>query len=305
MGPAGDRDVVPVSVVVPTIGRADLLEGCLASIARCSPRAMEVLVVDQGGGAVNDVVGRHAPLGMRLLRCDGRGIARGTNQGLREAVSTHVLVTHDDCTVPPEWVAVAARHARATPDAIVTGRVLPGGDPAAVPSTKTDSVAYDFTGSPSYGVLYPANMVVPRAGVLAIGGFDERPSLQVAAEDNDLCYRWLTSGRPMRFEPELVVTHHDWRSPDQLERLYVAYGRGQGAFYAKHLVAGDGRIPRLIAQDLGRGLRSLAGAVRHRTPRWADERRGLLRGIPAGLVAGFRDEWRIRSTRRRAPARER
>ena len=262
-------------------------------------------MVDQGGGAVEGVVGRHAHLGMRLLRCDGRGIAKGTNQGLREAASTHVLVTHDDCTVPPDWVGVAAHHAGATPDAIVTGRVLPGGDPAAVPSTKTDSVAYDFTGSPSYGVLYPANMVVPRAGVLEIGGFDERRSLRVAAEDNDLCYRWLTGGRPMRFEPQLVVTHHDWRTPDELERLYLAYGRGQGAFYAKHLLRGDRRIPRLIAHDLGLGLRSLAGALRHGTPRWADERRGLLRGIPAGLMTGFRDEWAIRSQRRRAPARGR
>jgi GT2 family glycosyltransferase len=239
---------------------------------------------------------------VRRVRCAGRGIATGTNLGLRAATSGHVLVTHDDCTVAVDWIEAAARHAAATPSAIVTGRVLPGGDPRAVPSTKTEDAPFDFTGQPHYGVLYPANMLLPRVEVLAVGGFDERPSLQVAAEDNDLCYRWLTAGRPLRYEPELVVTHHDWRSPEALERLYVAYGRGQGAFYAKHLLAGDRRMLRFIVSDLARGLRSVASGVRHRRPRWTDERRGLPRGIPAGLLAGARDEWALRTERRRGPA---
>lgn len=294
-----------MSVVIPTVGRADLLDRCLTSIAACRPGPLEVLVVDQSDGSVADVVRSHAHEGARLVRCAGRGIARGTNLGLREAASAHVLVTHDDCTVARDWIAAGGRHAVASPSAIVTGRVLPGGDPAAVPSTKTEDAPFDYTGLPFYGVLYPANMLLPRTAVLEVGGFDERPSLEVAAEDNDLCYRWLCAGRPLRYEPELVVTHHDWRSPEALERLYVAYGRGQGAFYAKHLLAGDRRMLRFILSDLGRGLRSVAGGVRHRRPRWTDERRGLPRGVPAGLVAGARDEWALRMARRRGPARGR
>jgi GT2 family glycosyltransferase len=38
----------------------------------------------------------------------------------------------------------------------------------------------------------------------------------VAAEDNDFRYRWLTSGRKVRYEPEMVVWHSDWRTPEEL-----------------------------------------------------------------------------------------
>lgn len=294
MGPSSGG-APAVSVVVPTVGRPQLLRRCLASLAACDPPAAEVLVVDQSSDpVVGEVVDEHAAAGARLVACDGRGIAAGTNLGLREAATDHVAVTHDDCTVDRGWVGAAARHAEATPEAIITGRVLPAGPAEAVPSTKTSEVPYEFTGMPLYGVLYPANVVLPRQAVLAAGGFDERPSLRLAAEDNDLCYRWLTSGRPLRYEPELVVWHHDWRTPEELVQLYVRYAKGQGAFYAKHLVAGDRRAVGFVLADLGRGARSVLGALRHRRPRWADERRGLLRGLPAGLAAGLGDEWRLR-----------
>lgn len=306
MGPAAGRATADISVVVPTVGRAELLARCLASIARCDPQPAEVLVVDQSGAPDVEAVvtsdgDDHDDGVVRLVRCHDRGIAAGTNLGLREAASSHVAVTHDDCTVDLGWVGAAARHAASTPDAIVTGRVLPVGAAEGVPSTKTSEVPFDFTGLPFYGVLYPANMVVPRDEVLAIGGFDERPSLRLAAEDNDLCYRWLTSGRSLRYEPELVVWHHDWRPPEELVRLYVRYARGQGAFYAKHLVRGDRRMPRLLLADLGRGARSVVGGLRHRRPRWQDERRGLLSGLPPGLWLGLVDEARLRWSRRRAP----
>lgn len=296
MAPTSGAGPLPISIVIPTIGRPALLQRCLESIASCRPGPAEILVVDQSGGVVADVVASHRGAGARLVPCDARGIAAGTNLGLQSASQGHVLVTHDDCTVAVDWVAVASRHARDTPRAIITGRVLPGGDPAAVPSTKVDETRYDFTGMAIPGQLYPANMLLPRDEVLGIGGFDERDTLRVAAEDNDLCYRWLRGGRSLAFEPDLVVWHHDWRSHDELARLYVNYGRGQGAFYAKHLAAGDVRILRFLAYDVRSGVRSVFGGVRHRRPRWSDPRRGMLRGLPEGLVAGFVESRRLRKT---------
>jgi GT2 family glycosyltransferase len=211
-------------------------------------------------------------------------------------------VTHDDCTVRDDWIAAVARHATRTPDAIVTGQVVPDGPVERVPSTRESNVPYDFTGSDAYGVLYPASMVAPRAALLELGGFDERPSFAWAAEDNDLCYRWLRAGRPLRFEPELVVFHHDWRGPAELAELHLRYARAQGAFYAKHLLRGDARMLRFIASDLALGVRSVAGGVRHRRPRWTDERRSLLRGVPLGFLAGARDELTVRRSRRRGEA---
>jgi GT2 family glycosyltransferase len=279
---------LPVSVLIPTIGRVERLAACLDSLAGCDRRAREILVVDQSGGdAVASLVNRFSGLGARVVRCERRGISVGMNLGLREAANHAVLVTHDDCTVAPSWIRTAARLMADDPEMIVTGRVLPAGDdPLAVASTKDEPEAHDFTGELESGALYPNNMALNRSLVLELGGFDER--FKTAAEDNDFSYRWLRAGRRLRYEPELVVWHHDWRSHDDLERLYVEYWRWQGVFYAKHLRQRDMYMLRFIARDVYSGARAMAARVVRGRPRWSDWRRGISRGLPAGIIEGWR-----------------
>jgi GT2 family glycosyltransferase len=131
--------------------------------------------------------------------------------------------------------------------------------------------------------------------VLDLGGFDERFGPEEAAEDNEFCYRWLRAGRPLRYEPSLAVEHHDWRSPDELERLYVRYARGEGFFYAKHLRRGDLRMLRFVsATSRGACVRSQSGLLKGRES-WTDSRRGVFKGMPgawprAGACSARSDE---------------
>jgi GT2 family glycosyltransferase len=280
---------VPVTVVIPTIGRLEPLRRCLESLARSDPPPAEILVVDQSHDpAIEAAVVEIGDQGARVVRSDGVGVARGRNDGLRAASHDVVLVTDDDCTVPPEWVSTGERLAAAHAGAIVTGQVLPVGDPRAVPSTKDDPSPRDLSDERRGGWLFGNNMVLPRDAVLALGGFDERFGPEEAAEDNEFCYRWLKAGHALRYEPSLVVDHHDWRSRDDLERLYVRYARGEGFFYAKHLRRGDLRMLRFVARDLVWALRGIASGVVKRRQSWTDSRRGILRGMPRGFVAGWR-----------------
>jgi GT2 family glycosyltransferase len=286
-------DVLDVAVVIPTLGRPVQLRSCLDSLAACRPRAAEVLVVDQSGDAgVRELVESYAEIRARLVPCTGRGVSRGRNLGIEAAAHDVVLVTDDDCTVASDWIGTAAGLIAATPGGIVTGRVLPLGDPAAVPSWKDDERRHDFTGEVHGGALFPNNMVLPRSAVIAAGGFDEAFGPAEAAEDNEFCYRWLRAGHSLRYEPSLVVWHHDWRTPEQLKRLYVAYARGQGFFYAKHLRRGDLVMARWLARDLYWALRGLVAGALRRRPAWTDPRRGILRGLPGGFVHGARVYWR-------------
>jgi GT2 family glycosyltransferase/SAM-dependent methyltransferase len=279
-----------VSVIVPTIGRGTLLEECLRSLLSCRPTAAEIVVVDQSGtDVVAKVVDALAAPTLRRVVCDGRGIALAMNRGLEEVTNDTVFVTHDDCTVAEDWFAVGAALAASAPGAIFTGRVLPPDGSGYVPSTKSDPEPHDYTGQLMSGVLYPANMVASRDALRAIGGFDERASFRLAAEDNDLCYRWIVSGREFRYEPALVVWHHDWRTPEQLLKTHVVYARAQGAFYAKHVYARDFRILRLLAWDLRHSLRTTVRGVVRREPRWEDAYREMGRWLPVGFVAGLRE----------------
>jgi glycosyltransferase involved in cell wall biosynthesis len=95
---------LPVSVVVPTAGRAELVRQCLESLAKCDPRAAEVVIVDQSRGReIADIVSGFADIGARRVPCEERGVSAGTNLGIHEAANEIVLVTHDDCTVDPAW----------------------------------------------------------------------------------------------------------------------------------------------------------------------------------------------------------
>lgn len=282
---------VPVSVLVPTIGRPTLLRDCLTSIGACRPRPAEVVIVDQSGtGDTAAVAADHDDLPVRVLPCEGRGYALGLNVGLRAALQDLVLVTNDDCTVREDWIGVAHAAAAAVPGGIVSGMVRPPEDGAPVPSTKTEESPHDYTGEVVLNALYGGNMILPREEVIGIGGFDERPGMRIASEDNDMCYRWLRAGRSLRYEPSMVVWHHDWRSPAELEQRAVEYARGNGVLYAKYLFRGDWSMLRYAGRELGWGLRSLVAAVLRPRPRWQDPRRGILAGLPAGLIAGVREE---------------
>jgi len=264
----------PVSVVIPTIGRTTLLRACLESITACRPGPMEVVVVDQSGGPeIAELVCDYRDRNVRTVRSDARGVAAARNAGLSAAAHEIVLMTDDDCTVAPHWVGVGAHHVGSDPRMMVTGRVLPVGDAQAVPSTITDLERRDYTGTVEYFVLYTGNVGFNRSEVLAVGAFDEALP---TAEDNDMCYRWLRSGRQLVFEPSLVVWHHDWRSPDELKRVQVSYARGQGAVYAKHLRTGDVRMLYFIGREVYWSLR------------------GSRRGEVAALTSGFVDHLRGR-----------
>jgi GT2 family glycosyltransferase len=277
----------PATVVIPTLGR-ETLAPCLRSLRACRPAPAEVLVIVQGSVRGTElIVKRDGPPGARLVSDDGRGAARSRNRGLREASHPTVLMTDDDCEVDAAWVGVGAALARDHDGSVLTGRVLPGGDPDRIPSCKTDTAPHDFTGTLQVGALYSNNMVLPRDRVLQLGGFDERFGPLEAAEDCDLCYRWLRAGLPLRYEPTLIVRHNHWRSEDDLARLYVRYARGSGAVYGKHLRRGDLRIARFLLSDLHAAYHGTRAALGGR-PRWTDSRQGILRGLPGGLLFGLR-----------------
>lgn len=277
-----------ISVIVPTIGRPALLRACLESLAACDPPPTEVLVVDQSSGpAVRELVAEFSGLGARTVRSGTRGVGPARNEGIAAAASECVAVTDDDCTVSPDWIGTASRLLRQDPAAIYTGAVLAPPGAGHVPSTIDLPAPIDYTGRAECRVLYPNNMAFARDALIEFGGFDAR--LALPAEDNDLCYRWLRAGHAVRYDPALQVTHHDWRSLDELKKVYVRYGHGQGAFYAKHLRRRDLHMLRFLAEDLvWVGRASLIAALKRdrlsALPPWM-----LIRGLPHGLRWGWRE----------------
>lgn len=283
-------EVLPITALIPTIGRSESLKRCLESIVACRPSPDEILVIDQSrSNEVGEVVDCFKDRGATSVSCDGRGIGKGMNVGLDAARNDIVIVTHDDCLVAKDWVYEGFHAMLELPGGIVTGRVLPKGQPELTAGIKIDETPCDYTGKKPGWLLYPANMALDRREALAIGGFDEREGLRAASEDNDFCYRWMDQGRPLRYVPTMIVWHDDQRTASELQRQYRVYARGQGTLYAKHLYAGDLRMLWHIFRDMSTGLRGIIGGLIKGRLRRPDPRRARLIGVPIGFWRGWNE----------------
>ena len=255
------------TVLVCTRDRPGLLSECLASIAACRLDTAEVLVCDQSAdGASGEVVRRAASGGapFRHVPLDTRGKSRSLNAGIARARGERIVLTDDDCVVAPDWLArIDEVFAREGGDGrvVVTGRVLAGRhapDGTPPPSCIDDPTPHDYAGQLGREVLYQ-NWAVPRRIFEEVGPFDERlgPGGPLRnAEDNDIAYRWLRAGYRILYRPAITVWHNGWRSREGIWSLKWDYGVGQGAFYAKHALAGDLHLA-------GRFVRDSARLARH------------------------------------------
>jgi GT2 family glycosyltransferase len=244
------------SLILASRNRPDLLADTVASILRCDPRPDEVIVVDQSDRPHPDLA-RHPDI--RYLWSESRGLSRANNLGTRAALRDYLVFTHDDVLVDPAWYGFLLEALlRGGPRTVVTGRVLaadpePGAPEGFAPSLNPSTAPAVYEGPDARDVIWPMSLALCRPILQEIGGFDERlgPGTPYpAAEDNDLCRRLLEAGCRIVFEPAAVVHHRAWRPWSEHASLRYDYGRGQGAFYAKH-----------------RDLRRLTGDVAHRLAR--------------------------------------
>jgi hypothetical protein len=119
--PTCSRSVIdpsPVTVVVCTRDRAELMRSCLAGLAALPHPRLEVLVVDNAPSddstkrVFDEMVG-HIP-SFRYLREDRAGLSRARNAGLQAATYEIVAYTDDDVLVDLDWIAGLLRGFRAS-----------------------------------------------------------------------------------------------------------------------------------------------------------------------------------------------
>jgi GT2 family glycosyltransferase len=260
---AGSRDVVPVTVILPTRNRPSMAAAAAESVLACWPPPAELLVIDQSDeGAETLSVPQPDVTRVRVERSGTRGLSCAVNLGVRLARHEVVLVLHDDVLVGPGWVAAfeaaARRHGEA---ALLTGRIVAGAHEASrayAPALAPGTAPGVTRAVEQFDVFKPLNMCLHRGLLEDLGGFDPRlgPGTSFpSAEDADFALRALRAGNLIAFVPEACVTHRAWRAGSTYLALRWAYGYGRGGFYAKHLDAGDRAVLGWFWHDVLRRVR--------------------------------------------------
>ena len=218
----------PVTVILPTRDRADLLAASTAGVLHGTDYpAVELLVVDNGSTdpaalALLDTLA--ATPYVRVLRRPGPfNFAALNNAAAQEAAGEVLVLLNNDTEMPdPAWLRELVRHAVRPDVGIVGARLLhrdgslQHGGMVLGPAGR---VAHVLRGAPRDAPGYEGQLAVPRdlsavtAACLAIrrevwmqaGGMDE--GLPVAWNDVDLCQRVRRAGLRVLWTPDAVLLH--------------------------------------------------------------------------------------------------
>jgi GT2 family glycosyltransferase len=266
----------------------------IESIQACGYERFELFVLDQSGDdstarAVLPLAGQDARV--RYVPLATANKPRALNHGRQLASGEYILLTDDDCTVAPQWIAAFVSTLQSNPDvACVYGDVDAAPHDATLGYIPTRRITRPHTitrlseylrmpGHENFGM--GASMAVRRTMLCEIGGWD--PTIGPGAafgsgDDNDLAVRLLAAGHPIAFSPDARVTHYGFRLWTSASRDNARYGFGMGAVFAKELRCGT---------FFAGGFRLLLDGLRISLRRLVKGERPLALAYPRSWVRGF------------------
>jgi glycosyltransferase involved in cell wall biosynthesis len=232
-----ERRAELVSVIVTTYNRPAVLARTLAAIERQTYPELEIVVVNDAGADVSDVVARF-PRARLVTHETNRGPAAARNSGLREARGAYLTFFDDDDEMFPEHVGALAGALERTGLDVAYGQMLNGF------ATAGDDGAYNLDGVLAHyalldhaeiqwgGNLATTAVMFRRRAVDEIGGVDETLG---ANEDYEFWMR-LAAGREWARVPDVtslyyVRTDGSNRSSQNAKQRYLNAHR---AIFARH-----------------------------------------------------------------------
>ena len=227
-----------LSVIIATRQRSGQLRRCLESLTgQTYPREMwELIIVHDGedDASENVVASFQAQLPIRSFRRAHAGCGLARNTGAAEAIGEHFIFTDDDCLFPTDWLSRYGASVRQNPTRMIAGASLNGlasNRYAQATQAMTEFLLQHANSGPGDAMLALGNnMGVPRGGFRELQGFSAR-YYRTAAEDRDLCARWLAAGRRILFDPGIVVLHAHELTLRSFIRQHYNYGCGALLFH--------------------------------------------------------------------------
>lgn len=235
---------IRVSVVIPTYNRcAQLMRVIDALREQTFPMAhFETVVVSDGStdGTNEYLQTVETPFCLVHVVQENAGVAAARNAGVEHASGELILFIDDDVVPTPsllaEHVETHRRHAGADERTLVVmGPMLTPADFALLPWVDWEQSMlmkqYDDMAEgrwePTARQFYTGNASLPRADILAVGGFD---TTFRRAEDVELAYRLAERGARFLFNGGAVGYHYASRTFASWLRTPYAYGRNDVIF---------------------------------------------------------------------------
>ena len=252
-----------ISVVICTSDRADKLNRCLQALGRTTAdlkQAPELIVVDNNSSDDTRVMiekfAKSCSLRVKYIFEGRQGLSYARNTGVKEAACPIIAFTDDDCVPDQNWIAAIHAECIADPSlAVLGGRVEPLEPPdnrVCIRSFTESTAIYTYDNLRKF--MIGCNISFRRELFEIVGPFDTglgKGTKIDSGEDTDFLYRALKRGLKIVCSPEVLVYHgHGRHTQEAIQSCKDAHGKGRGAFYCKHILAGDQVILRKALSEL-------------------------------------------------------
>lgn len=226
---APGQDLPPVSVVIPTRNRADLLRTCIEGLRRTDYPALEIIVANNDSDEPETlaylaaltaegvtVLDQPGPFNYPAINNNAVAIARG---------ELLCLMNNDIEVLAPDWLAIMATQALRPEVGAVgaqllypDGRIQHAGVVIGVGNAAGHAHRFLQPEAEGYfrrhalpqfaSAVTAACLVVRKDKFLAVGGLDGA-NFAVAFNDVDLCLKLNARGWQSFYEPRAVLVHHE------------------------------------------------------------------------------------------------
>jgi GT2 family glycosyltransferase len=211
---------VPLSIVIPSYNRADLLALCLASVLRHAPPRTEIIVVDDASDAACISTTAAQFPGIQVLRLPRRrGFCTAVNAGVAAAQGEIVELLNDDTEVTSHWAEPALAWFRDPRVGAVAPLVLVGPAGERIDSAGDRYFAGGVAAKRGHGTAAALAPQLPcrvfgasgssafyrRQALLQVGGFPEE--FTAYFDDVDVAFRLNRAGWQTMFDPTSRVLH--------------------------------------------------------------------------------------------------
>lgn len=222
-------DLPPVTVIVPTRNRMDLLRTCLEGVAATRYRDVDVIVIDNDSDDPDTLAYLAAldPVRYQVLRHHGPfNYAAMNNRAVEGAQGCLLCLLNNDIEViEPDWLTTMATQALRDDVGAVgarllypDGRIQHAGVVIGVGNAAGHAHRFFHPDDKGYfhrhalpqftSAVTAACLVVQRDRFLAVGGLDAQ-NFAVAFNDVDLCLRLNQRGWQSLYEPRATLIHHE------------------------------------------------------------------------------------------------